>query len=398
MKLSNLKPRDFLRALVLTTFGLVTSFIGLNVLVDPYRFFGMLLKPGFNELKPKPSILRDEVRLNLAILRQPTVVIVGNSRVEAGFNPNNLTATDLRTQSQVLAVPGNTIANSIPSLIELGNKAPLQKVLIGLEIQDYLTARDTLQPALTATKLDRIVLPDLTRLRWRSAASIDTFKDSIKTLLIQRQEYPETLAASGFNPSLDYIRHVSEIGHHGLFSHALGSLKGKIDQAKKIKGFGIFVPSSPRLSEITLILALAKERQWDVELFFYPLHAEALALYEDNGLGELVVEWKNTIAKNVEIARKSGVKVKLWDFSCLSEVTTEPIPAKSDFQTKMKYYWESGHFKESVGDLIINRILKGSKSLELGANASPITDTDAQYRFDQCRAANKTFSRKFNNP
>jgi hypothetical protein len=393
MKLSMLKPKTYLWLFLSCAIGLLITLIGVNFLVDPYRFFGTLTKQGFNEIKPKPSVLRDEVRLNLAIKRQPSVVVIGNSRVEAGFNPLGEQALLLKTPVQVLAIPGNTLAKTIPSLIELGNKAPIKTILVGLDFQDYVTARDIREQSLQVSTVDQIILPDLVRLKWLSLVTIDSVIDSFKTLRIQRQSFPETLAASGFNPSLDYIQHVSQIGHHGLFEHSMGSLKGKIERAKQGANFNKFLPTSPRLAEIALILEVARQKQWNLELFFYPAHAEALALYEAEGLGELISAWKNEISLKVETARRENKNLRLWDFSCLSEVTGEVIPGKGDHQTKMKFYWESGHFKESVGDLIMNRILKDQPTLELGSNPSPVVGADTSQRFDQCRELNKSIRR-----
>jgi len=46
----------------------------------------------------------------------------------------------------------------------------------------------------------------------------------------------------------------------------------------------------------------------------------------------------------------------LWDFSQFNDYTEEAIPAKGDRQAKMRWYWEAGHFKKELGDLVLNRI------------------------------------------
>ena len=53
----------------------------------------------------------------------------------------------------------------------------------------------------------------------------------------------------------------------------------------------------------------------------------------------------------------TGGTVEVWDFSGLSTETLEPIPDRLDRRTRMKYYWEAGHFKKELGDQIIGRVL-----------------------------------------
>jgi hypothetical protein len=393
MSFFTVKPKSYLKLLLLCACGALAAMVGFSYLVDPYSFFGSVSRPGFNLVKPKPSVFQEEVRLSLAIRRQPTILILGNSRVEAGFNPSGTVATGLKVPVQLLAIPGNTLAKTLPSLIALGRKAPIKTVLVGLDFQDYVTARDVMEDSLRASKLDKIVLPEIAELKWNSLLRIDTVMDAVKTVRIQRQAFPETLAASGFNPSLDYVQHVAQIGHHGLFQHSLASLRAKTDKANRKKDIKEFQANSPRFKELALIIELAKQNNWNLELFFFPVHSEALALYEAEGFGDLIVEWKRKVLAVVESGRSSSAGIRLWDFSCPSEITSELIPRKGDHQTKMKYYWESGHFKESVGDLILTQIFEGKPIKALGSNVNPLSIQDAETRFAQCREATKAYPR-----
>jgi hypothetical protein len=46
----------------------------------------------------------------------------------------------------------------------------------------------------------------------------------------------------------------------------------------------------------------------------------------------------------------------LWDFSGYNDFSTEAVPAPGDKKSATRWYWESGHFKSSLGDLILARI------------------------------------------
>ena len=52
-----------------------------------------------------------------------------------------------------------------------------------------------------------------------------------------------------------------------------------------------------------------------------------------------------------------GGKVEVWDFSGVSPETLEAIPTRGDRKTHLNYYWEAGHFKKELGNLVIDRLL-----------------------------------------
>jgi hypothetical protein len=45
----------------------------------------------------------------------------------------------------------------------------------------------------------------------------------------------------------------------------------------------------------------------------------------------------------------------LWDFNSIAPYTTEPIPPGGDTQTRMKWFWDPGHFKKELGDVMLDR-------------------------------------------
>jgi len=47
----------------------------------------------------------------------------------------------------------------------------------------------------------------------------------------------------------------------------------------------------------------------------------------------------------------------LWDFSGCHSVTIEDVPASGDLRSEMRWYWEAGHFKKELGDLVLDKVL-----------------------------------------
>jgi hypothetical protein len=72
------------------------------------------------------------------------------------------------------------------------------------------------------------------------------------------------------------------------------------------------------------------------------------------GLWPAFEDWKRRLT---EIAAGGGETVALWDFSGFSEYSTEMIPGPGDRQTEVRWYWEAGHFKKELGDVVLDRVL-----------------------------------------
>jgi hypothetical protein len=50
--------------------------------------------------------------------------------------------------------------------------------------------------------------------------------------------------------------------------------------------------------------------------------------------------------------------IPLGDFSGYNSMTTEPVPPSGDTTSRMKWYWESSHYRKELGDLVLDRLLE----------------------------------------
>jgi hypothetical protein len=112
--------------------------------------------------------------------------------------------------------------------------------------------------------------------------------------------------------------------------------------------------AQPALFEAGLQKALGHGSK--IYVIIYPYHAEIRLMMEKVGLTPLFGEWKRQLVAAVE-RHSAGGNIELWDFSGLTPQTSEAIPEKNDRRTHMVYYWEAGHFKKAMGDLVMGRLL-----------------------------------------
>ncbi len=97
----------------------------------------------------------------------------------------------------------------------------------------------------------------------------------------------------------------------------------------------------------------------------YPYHAQIRMIIERLGMGQLFDNWKRSIVEIATRIAEQGGNVEVWDFSGVAPETLEAIPGKSDHKTHLQYYWEAGHFKKALGDMVMARLL-GNKQIEFG--------------------------------
>jgi hypothetical protein len=111
-------------------------------------------------------------------------------------------------------------------------------------------------------------------------------------------------------------------------------------------------------------------------LIIYPYHAQILALFEETGLANAFEEWKAAVTREVSAARQRhpGAQITLFDFSGYGSYNCERIPDKGDRATSTRWYWEAGHFKKQLGDILLESIFSRSLLTEMakGSRSSAI--------------------------
>jgi hypothetical protein len=96
----------------------------------------------------------------------------------------------------------------------------------------------------------------------------------------------------------------------------------------------------------------------DIHLVIYAYHAQILALFEQSGLWPRFEAWKDILIEEVAAARQRypQAHIALHDFSGYGYFNCERIPDAGE-RSNTKWYWEAGHLKSSLGELIMQRML-----------------------------------------
>ena len=336
--------------------SLVTMAFLFNALIDPYGMNGLVEVEGVNTVKPRSYTHgRMAKRARAERVVGPRTALLGNSRVDVGFDP----LSDLwpeRLQPIVnLGIPGDGMDGLLESYAFATRELGVRTVVIGLDFFDFLSDA----PA------TGIALPDPDRFgratfgnRAAAYLSLTALKDSGRTLLAQGDPYAPTMTSRGFNPMHHYTPIVALEGHAALAAQKIEQNAANYLSRPHTLFAADGSPAAP-LVKLKLLLDDAQANGVELVLFTYPYHVQLLDMVRQAGLWPVLQGWKRVLAAHGDRWRSTGRELPIWDFATYSPWTTEPVPAPGDRQATMRWYWEPGHFKSALGEIVIGHMFAG---------------------------------------
>ena len=343
------RHRHYLRWPIGTMLAAVVGIALVVLAVDPYGLYGLVEVSGFNRAKPPLTRHQNEIKLARALRQGAGVVIVGNSRVEAGLDPDGPALRGLNAVNLGLAGTGTPRAVSQLRYLALHGAHP-RRIIAGLDFVDALTT----QPVVHAgppTPL-RVALPGQA---WRFDAllSAGSLKDALRTVALQHDSDAAIATVRGFNPLRQYDSTARVEGYAAIFRQRAQENARKL--AARRNG-GLDVPGVQ--AELRALLDAAASPGTQVDLLIYPYHAQLLATFEAATLWPRFEAWKDVLVAEVAAARARHPRatIRLMDFSGYGPWQCEAIPPKGSMAVT-RWYWEAGHFKAALGEKILARLL-----------------------------------------
>jgi hypothetical protein len=379
-----------------------------NLVIDPYGLFRLIDRPGINNVKPTAGAHGGMIKAYQVLRVQPRGLILGNSRAEVGLDPRHPGWPRSAQPVFNLALPGtgtHTTLRNLQHVLHAESQIGKPVVVIwGIDFMDFLVDARQQRKAGAFGKDDRrlLALPDgsanpsrpmqIVRDYTESTLTLSAFLDSMETLRTQGNPHAADLTPLGFNPMRDYLAIAATEGYRSLFwQRDLQNMRDYLRRPRDIfDGDG---RSSPALDDLRQILKLCRENGIDLRLAIYPYHAHLSEIIHLTGHRPAFEDWKRAVVHIVDEDARAGGGVPIWDFSAINALTSENVPGKGDLRTKMRWYWEAGHYKQELGDLMQDRIFNGAnaKHPEFGilltkANLESVIEADQRratvYRID----------------
>lgn len=346
---------------------------GFNLVVDPYGSY-RLFELGAAQ-SAKPAIYR-RVKLAKAYdLRRlkPEAIVLGTSRSHIGLRMTHRgwgVPLGLRYNS---AFDGATTKEMYAYLRHAQAVHSLRQVVLGLDT--WQLGRG---PAWTRPDFDSEILFDSDRPFHNLAVyaadlsllvSTDTTSASIAELETGNGEQPKWLAADGQRIGEIFFREVEPDYHAspGAYFRTIDRQEigyaldtGPVSPARRTNFTSNTEDALTSFDYIAKIVGFCRQQRIDLRIFLTPAHAHQLEIASQLGAWPEIEQGKRDLVELLkhDLAEHPGVRpFPLYDFSGYSSVTTEPVPLPTT-RVEMRYYWDSSHFKEAVGDWILDRIFE----------------------------------------
>lgn len=318
--------------------------IGLfNWLVDPYDIFESPKIAGFNMNKPEANThARLYKAMKLQIIK-PEIIILGTSRALKGMDSENQNLASNKSWNSAVS---SGLPFEYEMYIDTAIKNGAKHIIIGTDLFAFYT-KD-----LTKEGIDKETFNKLLSVKY--LFSVDALLSSIKT--VGNKNHSGYLP-SGMQDPLMLQSECDRIGGHKrnfIFSektypninYGQEFSKTQVDHWQAFER--ILDKAQKRGVKITLFISPSHARQWEV-------------LDITQGWGVFEEFRRKLVLINEKVAIKNNkAPFVLWDFTGYHQLTTETVP--DDPKTKMRWYWDSSHYKKELGDIVFDRMFDGNFS------------------------------------
>lgn len=355
--------RTYLRVLAATLALGLGTVIAFDALMDPYGVTGM----GLADTRPYASTQVRMLKAYGVMRLDANALALGNSRVDVGLDPESPWWPDAARPAYNLAIPGSDLYAARRYLQHaIAHNRP-QIVVLGLDFMDFRAVPGEADDRDRPFESRLLVRNDGGRNRgtaWARASdwitatgSLDAFIDSVGTLMKQDHPNAANITQLGFNPLHEYRIHVRDVGHYALFRQRdLENLRAYYRRPWRLAGDD--GKPSHAFVELETIIQICRNHNVRLILYIHPVHAHLNETIRIAGLWPTYEDWKRQLVRMVEHNNgqfQDREPISLWDFSGYNPITSESVPHKGDHRP-MQWYWEAGHYKSSVGDLVLRTV------------------------------------------
>lgn len=348
----------YLRFFLISLLLLVAAIAGFTYLINPYAVFSAGPLADVMSRKTAAADKGRSIKSYQALVQQPEVLLVGNSRVEIG-----LPAQHPIYQGKVfnLGLPGAGVLMQYDYAWHVvKSTVKVKKIFLAVDFVDFLTSESAAKPLVgnwqgrLNYQLSQAHTPVTNR--WvqgkeqlsfllSQSAFIDTF-----LTLIQQKSDVNALSEHGFNDGRLYHHIVRTEGFAVLYQQKQQELTDRLaNTALKVQA------DSTGFQALELFLQLLAEQDVEVTLFVNPYHYPYLDVIQQSGLQGEFERWKDFISA---VAQKR--QLSLYDFSIASELVMAPLQDSSRDIGDNKYFWEPAHYRQAMGVLMLDAMQAGN--------------------------------------
>lgn len=353
--------KTYLLRLTVMCIGSLVLVAGFCVVVDPYAVFGVARIEGVSLRKPYAHTRGLEAKTALFKRAQSDVLLVGDSRIDVAFDPERISfGNSLKPFN--MGIPGGGVRNFHENYLMASRMRPQKTVVVGLDFIEFLVSQrdfETTRPKEKALSPSRRIV--------EQTLSLGALKHALLTVFAQRSKWANTMTLDGFNDRRGYERIVRSEGHFVLFesknksyARRLGALEPTIYETSN--------NLSRRFTELSEMIDDVAQGSNAIWIFNYPFHQQMHSLFEARGLGSIHEAWLKELSDLLTTKQEQfpDLQIRFLTIPDYNETSVEKVPLNGDRSVVMEHYWESIHFRTSVGSEIY-RLLADETCWEVGS-------------------------------
>ncbi|GAB4384199.1 MAG: hypothetical protein Kow0022_06060 [Phycisphaerales bacterium] len=321
----------------------LTSIAAFNVLCDPYGAYPSLhldrLAAHTHEVGTRTA------RAELLRHGPWDFIILGSSRPQMGYAPDHPSLQGMKACNA--AIPGTNLRELQPVVEYALRVSHPQRILLGIDFLLFTAGRDFNQDfAQSRFSPER----DLISYHLDNTISLRASAASYEALVSFLRKQP-----TRFTPLGQTVRHTSKLagGHRQLFEAKL------YEFFTNPESYANFQYTKDRLERFRAIVRSVQDAGVQLDVVINPIHATQFEAIVAAGLWPTFEQWLRDVTRIVEAERTGAgdrAHVRLVSFLCYEPYCDEPIPAKGDTTSVMQYWWESSHFKDTLGGLVLTEL------------------------------------------
>lgn len=348
---------------------LVSLIATINFIVNPFGIYAASpVIQGFNDYFPAANSFPRLHKIERVKSVKPEVVIIGSSRADSGLNPTSEFFGDTRVYN--FALSASTIYEQRRTLEFAQAVSPLRQAIITLDFFSFNGQRLE-NKQFDESKLSVAALNPIRSFfdTYGTLTAIDTFTTALKHLrYIRKPERYGFSTSNGFKNSRDIEYKIANLGAAHRF--AADPNEDAVSGESRFSFMYGDDPLNTTFRHLEEMLDFARRNRIDVILLISPIHQKSWDRMETEGEMAAFLTWKKRIAAIVEADGRKyyTAPYPLWDFARLdTSFTTEPIPTADNKSGRMKWFYDSSHYKPALGDVILSCIFGQKRKLDTEA-------------------------------
>jgi hypothetical protein len=351
--------RAYVLLVFLCGFVAMATLFGATRYMDPFYYYGSADRPDINAIRYGVVDYPEAAKVYSVEWYRPHSLIMGSSRAQIGLDPGH--KGFVRPPVYSLAYPGSSMHRTLALFEHAVATNQIKQVVLAVDFFMFRASTGSDDEFARLAALPDGSAPSPLK-HWRARA-IDFWRSSFSSTAIKLAASDLFANSQAFD--LRYMRWVMRRdGHNELFSPQnldyeaiFGAVEGAFAKDYATGEFCLSSkPGYSSLGDLRRLIARARDLAIDLKIVVSPAHATLAEVIDRSGLWPTWETWKREIVRLATEYASPNWSTSVFDFSGYNLVTTEPVPIGAPL-SQMRNYWDPSHYKQQVGDLMLDVVL-----------------------------------------